>query len=397
MLKVKKVVVGISGGVDSAVTALLLKKKGFNVHGLFMKNWDIVDETGICRSDEDFQYANITCDKLKIPLIRVNFVKEYWNEVFSDLLKEYQSGATPNPDVLCNTHIKFAAFYRHAREELDADAIATGHYASTSFGPYLEDYNPQKCVRLLKALDEKKDQTLFLCQIHQAALRRTMFPLGCLIKSEVKKIAFDNGLEQIAQKKESMGICFIGSRNFSKFISEYVDDNPGNFVDIDTTEIIGQHNGIHQWTLGQRIKVGGYSIAYFVAKKDVKTNIIYVAQGTDHPALYTESLYTSQPHWISICPEEIQNGEVLECDFKFQHIENYIRCQVYKVSSGLIVILETPRRSITPGQFAVFYKDRECLGCAKITNAGPSFQLLNLFESANNSTVYKNNLFRSDI
>ncbi|KAK4884938.1 hypothetical protein RN001_001209 [Aquatica leii] len=397
MLKIKKVVVGISGGVDSAVVALMLKNKGYSVQGLFMQNWDITDETGVCKTDEDFKDANIVCDKLQIPLVRVNFVKHYWNEVFSDLLKEYESGNTPNPDVMCNRHVKFDAFYHHAREHYNADAIATGHYARTSFGPYLEQYDSTKNVRLLKAVDVKKDQTLFLCQIKQEALRRTMFPLGEYIKVNVKKIALENTLEQIAKKKESMGICFIGSRNFPNFISEYVLNKPGNFVNIDDGKIVGQHNGIHQWTLGQRTKLTGLPVAYFTAKKDINTNDIYVVQGTGHPALYTESLYTSRPHWIHSCPTELERGKIFKCEFKFQHIENYISCQICLVQQGVVIILETPRRAVTPGQFAVFYKNEECLGSAKILHAGPSHHTLNLFKVTNKSSIYKNKLFNSKI
>ncbi|KAF5280064.1 hypothetical protein FQR65_LT15101 [Abscondita terminalis] len=394
MLKIRKVIVGISGGVDSAVAAIMLKNKDFNIHGIFMQNWDIADETGVCKSDEDFRDASIICDKLAIPLARVNFVKQYWNEVFSDLLKEYESGNTPNPDVMCNRYVKFDAFFHYAREYHNADAIATGHYARSSFGSYLQFYDPSKKARLLKAVDHKKDQTLFLCQIKQEALRRTMFPLGEHIKTDVKRLAIENGLIQIAKKKESMGICFIGLRHFPNFISEYLHNKPGNFINIDNGKIVGQHNGIHQWTLGQRTKLTGLPIAYFTAKKNINTNDIYVAKGTEHPSLYTESLYTSPPHWIHSCPVELENGGIFKCEFKFQHVENFVTCQMCLVEAGVVVILESPRRAVTPGQYAVFYRNEECLGSAKILHAGPSYYTLNLFKNTNKSRIYKDKLFK---
>lgn len=202
--------VGISGGVDSAVTALLLKNKGFNVTGIFMKNWDIRDETGKCAVEKDYEDARWICNKLKIPLIQIDFVKEYWNEVFSDLIEKYQTGYTPNPDILCNKNIKFNKFFDVAFNRFQADAIATGHYANTSFGPYLENYKEDTNVHLLQAHDNSKDQTFFLNQIPQQTLRRCMFPLGNYLKNHVKTIAKEAGLHKIAQKKESMGICFVG-------------------------------------------------------------------------------------------------------------------------------------------------------------------------------------------
>lgn len=220
MKMIRNVAVGISGGVDSAVTALLLKNKGFNVTGVFMKNWDIRDETGNCTVEKDYEDARWICDKLKIPLIQLDFVKEYWNEVFSDLLEKYQTGYTPNPDILCNKNIKFNKFFDVARNRFQADAIATGHYANTSFGAYLENFKENTNVHLLQAYDSNKDQTFFLNQIPQQTLRRCMFPLGNYLKNHVKMIAKEAGLHKIAQKKESMGICFVGKREFQDFISE---------------------------------------------------------------------------------------------------------------------------------------------------------------------------------
>lgn len=368
----KKVVLGVSGGVDSAVAALLLKKKGFDVHGVFMKNWDVIDETGICKADEDFKDASYLCKQLNIPLHPVNFVKEYWNEVFCNLIKEYENGCTPNPDILCNRNVKFNYFYKYATEHLKADAIATGHYARTNFGPYLENYHPDNLVKLLRANDTRKDQTFFLCQISQKALRKTMFPLSNLMKWEVKHMAVENNLEKFAVKPESMGICFIGSRNFQHFIKEYIMDKPGDFIDIDTGKIIGHHKGLHQWTLGQRSRLGGFAKSYFVAKKSTENNNIYVASGTAHPAFHSTTVVTSEPHWISSEPPELVKDHILHCDFKFQHTEQLASCKVCKTHKGLVVTLEKHKRALTAGQYAVFYRNNECLGSARILNSGAS-------------------------
>ncbi|XP_022253209.1 mitochondrial tRNA-specific 2-thiouridylase 1-like [Limulus polyphemus] len=277
MFPVRKVVCGISGGVDSSVAALLLKRKGYDVLGVFMRNWDIADETGHCSIDKDKEDAEYVCRKIGIPLQEVNFVRHYWNEVFSDLIEDYQNGLTPNPDILCNKSIKFNIFYDYATENLGADAIATGHYARTSFGEDLEYYQENKRVRLLKAVDGGKDQTFFLSQVPQKSLQRTLFPLGGITKNSVKKIALHAGLNYIAKKKESTGICFIGKRNFQDFIKDYVKPKPGNFVDVETGEVVGTHAGIHFWTMGQRCHIPGLHTAYFVADKDMKTQDILVA------------------------------------------------------------------------------------------------------------------------
>ncbi|XP_060536422.1 mitochondrial tRNA-specific 2-thiouridylase 1 [Cylas formicarius] len=367
----KKIALGISGGVDSAVAALLLKTKGYDVEGVFMKNWDIADETGKCTADEDFKDASDLCERLNIKLHRVNFVKQYWNEVFCDLIKEYEHGYTPNPDVLCNRRIKFNHFSKFAFEELEADAIATGHYAKTSFGNFLENYNANQAVRLLRPKDLRKDQTFFLCQVRQEPLRRTMFPLGDLRKSEVKRIAAENHLERYSQKPESMGICFIGSRNFQHFIGEYIESKPGKFIDIDSGKVVGTHDGLHQWTVGQRTRLQGVPDAYFVARKNVDENIIYVALGTTHPALFSDLLRVSKPHWIHSRPEELERAEILRCDFKFQHTEGLVPCRICEITDeNLCVHLDQAQRALTPGQYAVFYRNDECLGSGKILNPG---------------------------
>ncbi|KAK9745436.1 Aminomethyltransferase beta-barrel domain [Popillia japonica] len=387
MYKFRNIVVGMSGGVDSAVAALLLKR--YNIQGVFMQNWDITDEQGFCSASEDYKDAKYVCDKLNIPLISVNFVKEYWNDVFVDLIREYENGYTPNPDILCNRHIKFNYFYKFAKEKLNADAIATGHYARTSFGTFLEKYDPNIGVKLLKPLDDVKDQTFFLCQIKQDALRETMFPLGDLTKPQVKQIAREHNLEEIASKKESMGICFIGSRDFQDFISEYVQNKPGKFVDVDTGLVVGEHNGIHHWTLGQRSRIAGVADSYFIANKDVTSNTIYVAMGTTHPALHSNLFFTSDPHWICRKPVELDKNEIYTCQFKFQHTHSLVDCDLCQTPKGLIVKLSAPKRALTPGQYAVFYKGEECLGSARISNSGPSNFLM--FYSKNKSYERRKN------
>lgn len=372
---IRNVAVGISGGVDSAVTALLLKKKGFNVVGVFMKNWDENDETGTCSVAEDRQDARYVCDKLGIPFYEVNFVKKYWTNVFSYFLKEYESGCTPNPDIMCNRHIKFNAFTKFCINELKMDAVSTGHYARTSYGPYFENYDPTVPVRLLEAADKFKDQTFFLSQVGQESLKRILFPLGDFLKSNVKDIAESNQLFRISRKKESTGICFIGKRNFQEFIQDYVPVNQGPMIDITTGKKLQNHEGLHLWTIGQCCHIKGYTVKYFVARKSKVDGTIYVAPGTVHPALYSKMLYTDQPHWISQPP--LNSLGFVNCKFRFQHTKPTVNCRVMSNSNGLIVLLERPLKAISPGQFAVFYKETECLGSARIFHPGPSFHSLN--------------------
>ncbi|KAI5617799.1 mitochondrial tRNA-specific 2-thiouridylase 1 [Silurus asotus] len=256
---VRHVVCAMSGGVDSSVAALLLKRRGYQVTGVFMKNWDSLDEKGVCTSERDCEDAYKVCQMLDMPFHQVSYVKEYWHEVFSNLLGEYQKGRTPNPDIMCNKHIKFKHFYQYALNILEADAMATGHYARTSqedeevfqqslkpaddflFRNHLEI---RKTVRLYQGADRLKDQTFFLSQITQDALRRTIFPLAGLTKEYVKKIAAEAGFHHVLKKKESMGICFIGERNFEDFILQYLEPKPGHFVSIEDGKIMGKHKGI---------------------------------------------------------------------------------------------------------------------------------------------------------
>ncbi|XP_026926232.1 mitochondrial tRNA-specific 2-thiouridylase 1 isoform X2 [Acinonyx jubatus] len=254
----RHVVCALSGGVDSAVAALLLKRRGYQVTGVFMKNWDSLDEHGVCTADRDCEDAYRVCQILDIPFHQVSYVKEYWNDVFSDFLSEYEKGRTPNPDIVCNKHIKFSCFFHYAVDNLGADAVATGHYARTSLedeevfqqkrikrpeGLFRDRFEVRNAVKLLQAADSFKDQTFFLSQVSQDALRRTLFPLGGLTKDFVKKIAAENRLHHVLQKKESMGICFVGKRNFENFILQYLQPRPGKFISIEDNRVLGTHKG----------------------------------------------------------------------------------------------------------------------------------------------------------
>lgn len=399
---IKRVICGISGGVDSAIAAALLKQKGYEVIGAFMKNWDDQDEEGTCQitQEEDYQDAKSVCNHLRIPFVEVSFVKDYWNEVFSRLLEDYENGFTPNPDVLCNKYIKFGSFYRHSKLNWGADAIATGHYAQSSFGNYLEAFNPSKVAFLKRAVDPTKDQTLFLSDISQEPLQRTMFPLGGMHKFRVRQIAKDIGLEKLAKKRDSVGICFIGDRRFSNFISKYIDDRPGLFIDVDTGKVLGEHNGVHQFTLGQRCRIGGCPGAYYVCLRDPKTQTILAALGRDHPALYSEVLTVGSPNWISYNPLETSLEPYFRCMFKFQHTEWTIPCVISANAENMVTVnLSIPTRALTPGQQAVFYKGDICLGSAKILHSESRFltkwnEKLNLVNATNNISG-KNKIFQT--
>ncbi|KAL5273843.1 TRMU family protein [Megaselia abdita] len=366
-MTIKKIVVGVSGGVDSAVSALLLKNKGFEVIGAFMRNWDEIDEAGQCSGEKDFADAEYVCRKLDIPLFQVNFVKDYWNNVFLKFLEDYKSGLTPNPDLMCNKTIKFDIFYDYSKKTHNADCIATGHYARTSFGQFLENSEQGKNVKLLQAYDKFKDQTFFLSGINQRVLKETIFPLGRYHKNEIKSMAKKAGLEKLALKKESTGICFIGKRNFQDFIQEYIEPKPGNFIDIDTGDIVGQHIGIHAWTVGQRCRIASFKKPYFVAKKLERD--IMVASGTDHPALYSNTIIGDSASWISDNPFSFSNK--IRCQFRFQHTKPLVPCtlELDSASNKFVVNLDNPLRAVTPGQFGVFYKEEECLGCVRIINS----------------------------
>ncbi|XP_053321030.1 mitochondrial tRNA-specific 2-thiouridylase 1 isoform X3 [Spea bombifrons] len=351
MQAVRRVVCAMSGGVDSSVAALLLRRRGYDVTGVFMNNWDVVDEHGVCSAEKDCEDAYKVCQMLDIPFHQVSYVKEYWHDVFSYFLNEYEKGRTPNPDILCNKHIKFNYLISHAIDNLGADAIATGHYARTS----------------------QEDE-----EISQYALRKTMFPLGGLTKDFVKKIAAEAGFHHVLKRKESMGICFIGERNFERFILEYLEPQPGNFVSIEDGKIMGTHKGWFLFTLGQRARIGGQRDAWFVVDKDVAAGTVYVAPSTNHPALLRDLLRTDRVHWLSEDPPaELIRDKMMECHFRFQHQMALMPCVLTLNQDGSVwVSLVKPIRALTPGQFAVFYKGEECLGSGKIMRLGPSLHTL---------------------
>ncbi|CAH2278258.1 mitochondrial tRNA-specific 2-thiouridylase 1 isoform X1 [Pelobates cultripes] len=389
MQAVRRVVCAMSGGVDSSVAAFLLHRRGYDVIGVYMNNWDVVDENGMCSAERDCEDAYRVCKKLDIPFHQVSYIKEYWHDVFSNFLNEYERGRTPNPDILCNRHIKFNYLLSYAIDNLGADGIATGHYARTSQDEeeaFQQKYIPnppslfrnrfevRNDVRLLQAADRIKDQTFFLSQISQYALRKTIFPIGGLTKDFVKKMAAEAGFHHVLQRKESMGICFIGERNFENFILEYLEPQPGNFVSIEDGRIMGRHQGWFLYTLGQRARIGGQRDAWFVVDKDVSTATVYVAPCTNHPALFRDLLRTDRVHWLSEDPPpELIENKMMDCYFRFQHQMALVPCVLTLNQDGTVwVTLAKPLRALTPGQFAVFYKDEECLGSGKIMRLGPS-------------------------
>lgn len=346
----KKIVLGMSGGVDSSVAALLLKQQGYDVVGLFMRNWHEKDEFGHCTSEEDFDDVRRVANALDIPYYVVDLSKEYMEEVFSLFLTEYSKGRTPNPDVLCNKEIKFGHFKRYA-ESLGFDTLATGHYAG------IEEKDGR--IYLTRAVDEGKDQTYFLNQLSQQQLTNVVFPLASLTKEEVRKIALENNIPT-ATKKDSTGICFIGERHFRSFLSEYIPMKPGKIISLDGKEL-GTHNGVFYYTIGQRkgICLGGSGNGepYFVVRKDVKNNILYVNQG-ECEELFSKKLIASNFNFIT---NPIQDGMRVLARTRhrqplMQATANYIDSQTIKLT------FDKPVRAITPGQYAVIYTDRVCLG-----------------------------------
>lgn len=356
-----RIVVGMSGGVDSSVTALLLKQQGYEVIGIFMKNWDDTDELGYCTAEADAEDVRRVCEQLDIPYYTVNFEKEYFDKVFSYFLDEYKAGRTPNPDVMCNREIKFGEFLNKAMD-LGADYVATGHYARV----IEEDGKYQ----LLRGVDNNKDQTYFLNALNQEQLSKAMFPIGHLPKPEVRRIAEEAGL-YTAKKKDSTGVCFIGERNFKEFLGQYLPAQSGDMVDIVSGEVKGRHDGLMYYTLGQRQGLGiggsGSGEPWFVADKDLTNNILYVVQG-DHPSLYSTGLIASGINWIA--GQDAMPKDAYTCTAKFRYRQPDQEVTITPREDGTVhVAFAKPQKAITPGQAVVFYQGDECLGGGTIETA----------------------------
>ncbi len=353
-MKKKTVVVGMSGGVDSSVSALLLKEQGYNVIGMFMKNWDEKDSLGICTSTQDSIDAATVCQQLDIPYYPVNFVQEYWDSVFTHFIEELKLGSTPNPDILCNREIKFKVLLAKALS-LGADFLATGHYAQI---------NPTT-FELAKGLDPNKDQSYFLYTLQAPLLNKILFPIGHLEKTEVRRIAKAHQLAT-SEKKDSTGICFIGKRNFKEFVSQYIAYQKGNFETLKGV-IVGKHEGFAYYTIGQRkgLGVGGPGEAWFVVGKDPSRNVVYIEQGEDHPALYASNLTATEMSWVAGHPPTLP----LQCSAKIRYRQADQDCIIEKMEGDRIFVrfLE-PQRAITPRQAIVFYQGTICLGGASISS-----------------------------
>jgi tRNA-specific 2-thiouridylase len=349
-----RVMVGLSGGVDSAVAALLLQQQGYQVEALFMKNWDEDDEAGYCPAAEDLKDAEQVAERLGIPLHKVSFSTEYWDRVFEYFLAEYRGGRTPNPDVMCNKEIKFKAFLDYALA-LGADCIATGHYARVR--------RHEDRWELLRGLDLNKDQSYFLYQVSQSALSRTLFPLGEYDKATVRRLAQAQGFANHA-KKDSTGICFIGERKFQDFLRRYLPAQPGEIHSLDGLRL-GTHQGLMFHTIGQRQGLGigglkeGSSEAWYVTDKDLARNRLIVAQGKDHPALFHRSLRAAQLHWVTGEPAQLP----LRCTAKIRYRQQDQPCQLEAdEAQHCRVRFDSAQRAVTPGQSVVFYQGEICLG-----------------------------------
>lgn len=351
MTESKSVVLGMSGGVDSSVCALLLKEQGYDVTAVFMKNWDEDEDDGVCTATDDYLDVVRVCGELGIKYYTVNFEKEYRDNVFSYFLSEYKKGRTPNPDVMCNTEIKFKAFLDFAMK-FDTDYIAMGHYARTK--------TENGKTYLLKGLDQNKDQSYFLSRVKEEALAKTLFPIGEMDKTEVRRIAEENNLAT-ANKKDSTGICFIGERNFNEFLDQFLFTKEGDIYSVDG-EYLGKHSGLMHYTIGQRRGIGiggvGSGEPFFVADKDLKNNRLIVAQGVKNPALYKSEFYCEDPFWITEKP-----SFPLNIKGKIRYRANDEEMTVTEEPNGdLHVVLKTPLKGVTPGQVCVFYQDDVCLG-----------------------------------
>lgn len=356
-----KVIVGLSGGVDSAASVIRLKEEGYNVEAIYMRNWDsalnndllgnptVMDE--VCPQEKDYQDAVKVASKLGITLHRVDFIQEYWDSVFEYFLSEYRKNRTPNPDILCNKEIKFKAFLKKAFE-LGADYIAMGHYARV-----IHDEKNNKHY-LLRGIDANKDQTYFLSQLTSAQLAKALFPVGDMLKPDVRALAQKYGLE-VATKKDSTGVCFIGERNFKEFLMNYIPANPGDIIDT-KGNIVGHHDGVMYYTIGQRhgLGIGGPGDAWFVCGKDAKTNHLIVGQGQETELLYANRVLVRN---INIINERFENGTVMSAKFRYR--QNDVKVKVNWIDDDTLEVLTfEPTKAITPGQACVFYDNEYCLG-----------------------------------
>lgn len=345
----------MSGGVDSSVSAFILQQQGYQVEGLFMKNWEEDDDTDYCTAANDLADAQAVCDKLGIKLHKINFAAEYWDNVFEHFLAEYKAGRTPNPDILCNKEIKFKAFLEYAVEDLGADYIATGHYVRRS------DVNGQ--TKLLRGLDSNKDQSYFLYTLSKDQVAQSLFPVGEIEKPIVRAIAEDLGLIT-AKKKDSTGICFIGERKFKEFLARFLPAQLGEIRMVDG-KVIGKHDGLMYYTLGQRkgLGIGGVKglseDPFYVVEKDLINNVLVVAQGNDNSALLSQGLMATQLYWIDRLPIR-QN---LRCTVKTRYRQKDVDCEVIPINDDCIEVrFDEPQIAVTPGQSAVFYQGEVCLG-----------------------------------
>ncbi|NLY63023.1 MAG: tRNA 2-thiouridine(34) synthase MnmA [Erysipelothrix sp.] len=349
----KKVLLGLSGGVDSGVAAYLLKQEGYDVTGCFMRNWDslanqdimgnptIMDS--ICPQEVDYQDAVKVAETVGIPILRIDFVKEYWDNVFTAFIDEYTKGRTPNPDILCNKYIKFKSFYDYAKE-MGFDYLATGHYAK------IIDLNDEKLMA--KALDDNKDQTYFLSQVDKNVLDEVLFPLGEYTKEQIREIALDINLS-IATKKDSTGICFIGERDFKEFLKNYIPAKTGQIIDVSSKQVLGDHEGVLYYTIGQRkgLRIGGNRGPWFVVGKDVVKNELYVSNVDENGWLYSDSALISDLNWF----KEVAEGEKVYAKFRYRQADNIV--YIHKKGDDVLVKFDQPIAAITPGQEAVFYNE----------------------------------------
>lgn len=373
------IAVGMSGGVDSSVAALLLRDQGHDVIGLHMTNWDNAEEGSDSCTERDARDAERVCAHIGVGFQRVSFIREYWHDVFEPLLQRYHEGSTPNPDIECNRRIKFSLFVDHARS-LGADLVATGHYARV-------EHDAHGVARLLCAADRVKDQTYFLSQVPQASLQVSAFPLGHLQKDEVRALASTAGLHT-ATKRDSTGICFIGKRKFGDFLEGYLPQEPGPFVCIESGRVVGEHRGYARYTPGQRARCSGMSTRWYVVDKEPATNVVRICEGAEHPALFTRGLVAEPPPWIlGEAPAELLAGQMFRCISQFRHPGRRQPCTIelrprlvtgsnqgssVGLQKDLVVHFDTPVRDVAEGQIIAFYDGDVCLGGAPIRERAPT-------------------------